>query len=229
MNAILSGDVTPLNSSGAVLPVQRAQRSGVIPVLIPPGQTIPIAVAGTSFYVLQTSYALNIRVSGGVFNTYYGGTGEQYTDAQPFSGLEINNPSSVTISALIFVGFSTFIDKRLYLTANNIPQVTYPTFPIANAAANVNINDLSGTEFVDINGGNWYAVSRVSIIVSNMDTGVTYILQKAGSIISGGAGIAGIFPQTSLNYPASGNYCLNVGGANINCIVSEIYMAIPGT
>jgi len=226
---ILSSDVKPLNSSGKVLPVQRAQRSAIVPVLIPANSTIPIAAAGTQFYVLQTSAAVNIRVSGGAFNTYYAGTGENYVVEQPFSNLEIQNPYSTNISCLIFVGFSDFIDKRLYLTNSQFPQVVYPTAPVPNVAASIAINDRSGTQITDINGNLYWAVKRFAVVISNFDTGTTYILQKAGGTGGITPGLLGVFPQTNVNLPIDGNYSLATGGGNINCIVSEIYQVIPVT
>jgi len=72
----------------------------------------------------------------------------------------------------------------------------------------------------------WYAVNRVAILIFNPDAGVTLLLQKAGSVVANGPAIGIIYPTTSLRVDASGNYCLQLGGANINAVVSEIYNAV---
>jgi hypothetical protein len=127
----------------------------------------------------------------------------------------------------LHVGFQGFIDNKLIIADTLYPNVVRPTYPTPNAAAIVEIDDISGEAFTDINGGEWYALNRLAIIICNTDNGVTLLLQKADSIVANGPAIAAIQPTFSLNYPASGDYVLHLGGANINAIVSEIYRAIP--
>lgn len=147
-------------------------------------------------------------------------------DENAFAMIEVKNNNSFVIVFELFVGFQGFIDNKLILSQALYPQVAYPTYPTPNAAANVNINDISGTKFADINGVNYYALYRVAIVISNTDTGVTLLLQKAGSVVANGPAVMSIFPATSIRIDMSGNYCLNLGGANINAIVSEIYSAL---
>lgn len=216
-----------LNSSGLPLADFRSRGSQQINNIVQAGDTLPVPCNGTQFYVLFCSNTISIRPSGGVFNDYGQGTGLNLPDINQFNLLEVKNNSASAIVFALFVGFDSFIDNRLILTDNLTPLVAFPTYPTANAANAIAINDLSGQPFTDINGKKWYGVSRQSILVFNPDTGVTLLLQAAGSAISSGPAVGIIYPQTSLNYPASGNYSISVGGGNINAIVSEIYTALP--
>lgn len=215
-----------VNSSGSALPDAKSRASLVITNIIAPGATVPFPVTGTQFYLMFATNSLNIRPSGGIFNPYVSGTGEQFDLANAFALVEVNNPTAAPVVFQLFIGWQQFIDNRLFLQNNQLPLVAFPTYPTANSATNVNINDLSGTQFTDINGIKWYAITRTALQVFNPDTGVTLLLQKAGSVVANGPAVGVIYPQTSLTLPISGNYCLNIGGGNINAIVSEIYQAL---
>lgn len=208
----------------------RAKASQVITNVVAANSTLPLKVSGSSYYVLTTSAAINIRPSAagsvGIFDSHSTGTGKKVGDVNAFDMLEIQNNLAFPVVFSIFVGWDDYIDKRLIVATDINPQVIYPTYPTPNAAAVVNINDLSGQTFTDINGNKWYALNRVAILVFNPDTGVTLLLQKAGSVVGNGPAVGIIYPQTSLRIDASGNYCLQLGGANINAVVSEIYNAV---
>lgn len=218
-----------VNSSGRALGTVKARTSLFVSNLIPAGGTLPIPVAGTSFYVTVATAPFNIRPSGGVFNTYDVGTGLDLEEINSFSLLEVNNPNAFPVVFQLFVGFDKFIDKRLILSQTNLNVVAKPTYDTPNSAAAVAINDISGQAFTDINGNEWYAIQRVAIIISNMDGGVDLLLQESGSVVANGPAIAGIFAKTSLRLDVSGDYSLSVGGGNINAVVSELYQAIPKT
>lgn len=200
------------------------------PLNIPAGQSVQVNANGTNAYLIVSTAPVNLRArrqqSVQAYSLYAQGTGFEQTE---FSSVEIQNPNSAAVVCLLWVGTSNFIDKRLILNTQTIQQVAFPTYKTANSAAAVAINDLSGGPFTDINGNKWLAISRVAIIVCNVDTGVTLLLQKSGAATSSGPAVAAIYPLTSLNLPVSGNYSLSVGGGNINVIVSEIYLAIPAT
>lgn len=214
-----------LNSSGLLPGNSKYRTSFIYENIIPAGQTIPVPSTGSMFYVEVCTTAVEIRPSGGVFNQYVQGQGIFLGDINAFDLLEIRNPSDEPIVIRLFVGFQGFIDNRLIL-ATNEKQVAYPTCKIANTEPIIEINDLSGNAFLDINGNRWYALYRIAIIISNVDTGATYWLQQADAATAADGGIAAVFPQTSLQYPVSGDYRLNAGGGNINCLVSELYAAI---
>lgn len=196
--------------------------------IIPAGGFLPLPCSGTFFYVLLASGPLLIKPSGGIAQEYSTGTGLDIEyEENAFQLLELQNNNAYPVAFEIFVGWDAFIDKRLILVNNSSPQVAYPTYPVANAATHVAIDDLSGQAFTDINGNEWYALSRVAICIGNPDSGVTLLLQAEGAATASGPSVLPIYPQTSLRLDISGNYSLDLGGATINAIVSEIYNVIP--
>lgn len=217
------------NSSGAPLGALRSRGSQVINNIVAAGSILPVPAAGTQFYLLFTSAPLAVRPSGGVFNTYSQGTGLNLDNVNQFDLLEMQNTTSAPIIFSIFVGFDSYIDNRLILANSSTPIVAYPTYSSASSLAAVSIPDISGQPFNDINGGKWFAIQRAAVLVFNPDTGVTLLLQKAGAATSSGPAVGVIYPQTSLNYPASGNFSLSVGGGNVNAIVSELYTSLADT
>lgn len=218
-----------VNTQGAALPNAKNRTSLFINASIPAGATSSFAAPGTQFYVLVTSAGINIRPSKGSFNSYNVGQGLQLSIENAFSSIEVQNTTANPVAVSIFVGFDSFIDNTLILNNASNPAVIYPTYPTANAAASINIADKGGTAFTDINGGKWIAVNRVAILVFNLDSGTTYLVQKSGSIVSSGPSVGAVFPLTAIRLDATGNYTMATGGGNINCIVSEIYNAIPST
>lgn len=223
-----------VNTSGAALPDKRNRVSNVYNVTVPaavngvPG-VLPQVCTGTQFYVLYTSAPINIRPSKGSYNTYNIGQGLQLDNENAFSQVEFQNPTANPVVVSLFVGWQEFIDRTLILNNVTNPAVVYPTYPASGAAATININDLSGTTFTDINGKKWVAISRVAILIFNLDTGATYLVQKAGSAVSNGPAVGVSYPSTAIRLDITGNYTMATGGGNINAIVSEIYNAIPAT
>ena len=217
----------PISTAGAVIPQAASRATQVLNFVIVSGATIPVTISGSMFYLLAATAQVAIRPRGGVFTLYPQGTGQNYRAEDAFPSLEINNPNSFSVVISVVIGWDTFVDNRLILAQAQYPNVAFPTYPTANAAAVVHFVDLSGTAFTDINGGKWYALYRVAIVISNLDTGVTYLLQKAGATGPSSPAVAAIFPATSFNEPLSGNYDLNLGGANINVVAHELYASIP--
>lgn len=218
-----------VNSSGRSLGTVKARTSLFVSNLIPAGGTLPVPVSGTSFYVTVATAPFLIRPSGGVFNTYDVGTGLDLEEINSFSLLEVSNPNAFPVVFQLFVGFDKFIDKRLILSQTNLNVVARPTAPLPNTETAIEIDDISGQVFTDINGDEWYAIQRVALIISNTDGGVDLLLQESGSAVSNGPAIAAIFAKTSLRLEVAGDYSLSVGGGNINAVVSELYQAIPKT
>lgn len=216
----------PVNSTGKNIIADSGGTNITYTNIINAGQTLTIPAIGNTFYLAVSSGTLNITPSNGSTNPYQQGTGLRQSNTNTFNQLQVENPGAGPIAFYIVIGFDQFIDKRIYLQNNASPQVAFPTFPTANAATSLAIIDLSGTEFTDINGNKWFAIVRTAILVFNVDTGTTLLLQKAGGSGSSPA-VGAIYPQTSLRFDVSGNYALNNGGGSLNCIVSEIYQAIP--
>lgn len=195
--------------------------------VVPAGGSVPFPIAGSFFYVTAASGSIEVRPSGGDFTPYDVGTGLTFALENSFAQIEVRNPSAVNAVAFeIVYGFDTFIDNRVIIASNITQQVAYPTAP-AVGAVNINIPDISGAPFTDINGNSWYAIAREGIYIGNTDAAATYLLQKFGSVVANGPAVAPIYPLTTLRYASAGNFCLNVGGGAINAIVSEIYFAIP--
>ena len=195
---------------------------------IPAGKSVQINQDGTNAYLLVATAAVNMRARSklGVqaYSLYTQGTGFENTE---FTSVEVQNPTAAAVVVSVWVGRSNFIDRRLILASQATPQVANPTNPTVSATT-VNINDLSGGSFTDINGNSWLAISRVLILISNLDSGVVLLVQKTGGTGSSAA-ILAVQPLTDRAIPVSGNYTLNNGGAAVNAIVSEIYLAIPAS
>lgn len=215
------------NSGGRSLGTVKSRTSLLVNNIVPAGGILPVPAAGTQFYVTISTGLIGIRPSGGVFNNYAPGTGLQLEEINAFDLLEVKNENSFAVVFQLFIGFDQFIDNRVIVNQTGQALVARPTYDTPSSAASVDIDDISGQQFSDVNGNNFYALSREAIYVFNPDAGVTLLLQESGSIVSNGPAVAIIYPQTSLRYAASGDYSLNVGGGNINAVVSELYEAIP--
>lgn len=191
-----------------------------------PGATQRATAQGTQAYFVVATAPVNARPLGGDFVTYSQGTG---INAQnPFDWVELQNFQPYPIVVSIWVGFDNFIDRRLILANAQTPDVIYPTYPVPNAATFVNIVDLSGGAFKDVNGTQWLALYRKSILIFNLDTGNTY---KLGGYSPTGADVgkyvAAISPAPlPIRLDIAGNYTYQTGGGNVNAIVSEVYSSI---
>jgi hypothetical protein len=228
-NLGVSQDSNRLNSSGRSLPTVKSRTSLTYNNIILAGATIPIPCAGTEFYLEFSTAQLLIRPSGGVFNPFSAGLGLQLDLSNAFDLVEVQNLNAFPVVFSLFIGFDGLIDNRLFLQNNQLPQVAFPTYQTQNSATTVAINDISGAQFSDINGGKWYAISRSSLTVYNPDGSTTLLLQKAGALSNAGPAIGVVYPTTTLQLNVSGNYSLNAGGGPINAIVSEIYTSLAAS
>jgi hypothetical protein len=209
-------------------PQQTASQS--IPITIGPAvggvpTTLRVACRGSQFFVRACSQPISIRPDGGVLASYDNGDGLQVKEQNAFNGLEVVNATANPITALIFVGWDTFLTRALILQNTILPNVAYPTYPTANVGSHIDIPDLSGQSFLDADGKKWFALSRQAILVGNPDPGATILLQKAGATGATGVAVAMVPPQTTLRFDAAGDYSIDGGGSNLNLIVSEIYQA----
>lgn len=216
-----------LSSSGDSAPTSSGQSSKIIATSIAAGVTIPFAVAGTNFYFSAASAALNVRPAGGEFVPYVQGTGYNKRNNGAFANIEVQNTNAFPVAFQMFVGFDEFIDKRIFNVSVTTPNVAYPTYPLTETAPAIAITDLSGQGFFDIDGNPWLALYRVAIMISNLDSSNTLLVQKEGSVIQNGPAIAAVFPLTSWIESLSGDFSLNIGGGNVNALVHEIYASIP--
>jgi len=194
--------------------------------VIQSGESLKVIAQGTQFYFRTLTANILAKESGGIFANYAQGEGLNVTLDNAFSMIELQNPNSFPIVFEIFVGFGGFIDNKLIFAWNNVPNVALPTSPTAGATV-INITDKSGSQITDINGNKFYALQRLAIVISNVDSGSTYLIQKADSAVANGPAIAAVFPLTSIRLDVGGNYRMTLGGGAIAAIVSEIYAAIP--
>ena len=81
------------------------------------------------------------------------------------------NPNTVPIVVQIWTGVSQFVDNRLLIANQSIPQVVYPTYPKANTAAAVNFVKVSGSQFADINGNLSDSYFIVAVVLLNINEG----------------------------------------------------------
>jgi hypothetical protein len=195
------------------------------------GTSQQLNIDGTNCYLLLATSPVNMRardkVSVQAYSSYTQGTG---FEASEFTSVDIQNLNTFDVVVSVWIGRSAFIDKRLILANQETPNVANPTYPDPGSApaTNVDIDDLSGQPFTDIDGNKWLALYRVMILISNLDSGVVLLVQKSGGTGASPA-ILAVQPLTDRAIPVSGNYTVNNGGGNLNCIVSEIYAAIPAT
>jgi hypothetical protein len=215
-----------VNSTGVALPSVANRTSRFYNNVIAAGSTLQVPITGTMFYVTVAAAPIEIKPMGGVFNSYQQGTGLELDLVNAFDLLEIRNPNPNPVVFQVFVGFDKFIDRRIFLNTWQTPQVAYPTVDTPNVATAVAIPDISGQAFDDINGNSWYAIARVALIVSNVDSGVAFTIQAAGATTATGPAICNVPPLTSIRLDVSGDYSLHVGGGAIPAIVTEIYQAL---
>lgn len=191
--------------------------------------TLQIPAFGTQFYFRVCTGTLHAKTKSTAFSPYDQGEGQNFAFDNAFDLIELRNDNAFPVVFELCISFAGFIDNKLIISSNTNFQFAYPTYKTPSSAAVVNINDLSGTKIADVNGNLWYTISRVAILVFNNDTGVTLLLQKKGSVVANDFAVGIIYPVTSIRFDFGGDYCLNVGGGNINAIVSEIYTGIPAT
>lgn len=225
----------PLQTGGGSMPQKSLAAQGqLVNLSIPAGTSIPLVIAGDNFYFIVStapaSALIQVRPRGGNFNEYQQGTGLNLrATGATFDMLEVKNVSANPQVVSIWVGFGEYIDNRLILAGSQIQAVVNPTYPTPGTTTTINIPDLSGSSFTDINGKLWLAISRVSIEMTNFATGTDYILQGYNSAVNNGPGVLAVLARTSLIFGVSGNYSISNGGGATNLIVSEVYNAVPPT
>jgi hypothetical protein len=198
--------------------------------IVPAGQTIPLQQRGTNAYVILSTGTLLMRGRGprgiNTYVTYPTGTGFENSE---FDIVEIQNPNGFDITTSVWVGDASFIDKRLILNNQQLSNVVRPLYtdPTHAPAASVAIDDISGGAFFDINGKKWLAVSRVQILISNLDLVNLILLQKFGNAVWNTGAIFAVQPATEVGPAFGGSYTLVQNGGNVNALVVEIYQSIP--
>jgi hypothetical protein len=216
-------------------PLSNVRQGGqLINVPILPGNTYRAVSQGTQAYLVVATGSVNMRPVGGQiatgnFSIYSVGTG--FNTANYFDFVEVQNFNSFPVVISLWIGFDSFIDNRLILANGSNPQIIFPTYPVPLSATFINIVDLTGGPFTDVDGNLWLALYRVCILFFNLDSGNTY---KLGEYSPTGADlgkyVAAIPPAPlPIRIDAGGNFTYQTGGGSVNAIISEIYSAIPAT
>ena len=197
----------------------------MVTVPIGPGNTERVTSRGTVAYFVVASAQVNMKADSNDYSLYYQGTGLNSVD--PFDILTLQNPNDFPIAIALWVGFNSFIDRRLILNTFQQPNVVNPLITVPGSSGSLAIPDLSGNTFVDINGVTWIAVNRQQILISNVDTTNLILLQKFGNSTWNTGAIFAVQPLTEIGLNIQGNYQLVQNGGVLNCLVSESYSAIP--
>lgn len=212
------------NRPGVVPAVSAGRSSQILNLIVPAGKPIQVFQAGQQFYLVLATGTVKIKPNNGAENSYTQGKGQIVPADNQFSSLQLTNPNAFDIIVSIFVGFGDYIDNTVILFNPQVSNVIYPTFPVIAAANNVTITDRSGSAFTDPNGNQWLALKRTALYITNYDTGLTYNITN----IVGTQRVLGVLPQTNVVLEWDGSYKIT-DGANLQLIISEVYMAIvPG-
>jgi len=216
-----------LNNSGAPETKGVSRTAQIISSAIPAGQTLTYPVSGNNFYLIVSTATIAIRPRGGVFNNYTSGKGQLMDEQNLFNLLEVQNNTPYSVVFSLFVGFGGYIDNTLILNTQ-IAQVAYATSPAVSLSNIINIPDLSGQAFTDINGNPMLAVSRSGLYISNYDLASTYSLEAMLPVqnLVANKRLLAIAHGTDIVYPASGDFRIWIPTSTINAVVSEIYSAI---
>jgi hypothetical protein len=215
--------------------------------LIAPGQTVPLSLAGTNFYLSVATAPLWIRTSGQAWSLYQPGTG---ANVGQFSLVELYNSSANAITFQINCGTASFIDHRAVVPTS--PQNVIHT--VANQSGfGWTINgsdgaaaapDLSGKQFTDAKGNAWIAVQRVACYIQTVQLNVYAVvaLIQAGlanpiawvQSVTGASLESGGTVAPPLSIAATGDLFFGSVGTNpggpADCNIWEIYQAVvPGS
>ncbi len=212
------------NTPGIVPVGIDGRSSQIVTTIIPAGESFPLLAAGDEFYLPLATGTISIKPNTGSDNLYTQGTGLRIK-GNPFNQLQLTNNNAFNVIVSIFVGFGNYIDNRAILFNPLVGEIVLATWPTPNVAATLNIPDLSGNAFTDVNGIKRLALTRVAVYISNLDLATAYTMQD----ISGARGIVTIQPASDIVYPANGDFRLHVPAGTVNAIVSEIYQAVLPT
>lgn len=213
-------------SSAGLPPIAQLHKTSVqLKLILLPGETRPLSAPGWTFYVIAASRELFIRPDTGSENPYTSGTGLDLDQSNAFTTLQVRNPS-VTEAAYIdiFIGFDSYIDKRLIYPSIYFKRILRSVYNYVDAgapAADIAVPDLSGTVITDLNGDEFFALERLLLICFNGHaTDGLYIS-------SGGDEVVPIFGQTGIQLPLTGDLEVTAAGGGGLPMISEVYNCVP--
>jgi hypothetical protein len=147
------------------------------------GQTIPLSLTGTMFYLSVSTAPLYVRPAGQVWSQYQPGTGLDVSEQ--FSLLEVYNGSAKPVTFQIFAGPSEFIDHRA-LPNLQAPNVIHSVASEGGAGWSggpddwaASAPDLSGSSFQDAAGVTWLAIQRKALRIQTTQNNVNVVVSLA--------------------------------------------------
>lgn len=179
---------------------------------IAPGAIESINGQGENFHIVFAPVDIQIKWPGGEFVTYPQGSGVDNLKAgQTFGRLEVRNPSTGTITVLIYVGGPLYRDNRSALIEPRTELDAWSSNSLASA---------TGQAFDGIPTG--LRMRRKAINVTNLDPALNLQVRDA----AGHIGLT-IFAQTSVTLPISEAVTIhNATGSAIACSISEIWWTL---
>jgi hypothetical protein len=210
--------------------------------VVAPGQTLPLSMTGTNFYLSVATAPLYVRTSGQSWSLYQPGTG---ANVGAFQLIELYNSGASAITFQINVGTGQFIDHRAVTPLVPFSVIVPPVWgPYFGGSYSTALADKAGLPITDIAGNSYIAVQR---ILASFQTGVNpagnSVIFVSGegssfqvcivqSIDTPGGSISGpvtVASQTgdlfvTMNVPSGG------GDGSVWGFVYELYLAVlPGS
>lgn len=179
---------------------------------IAPGAIESIHGQGENFHLVFAPVDMQLKWPGGEFVTYPQGAGvDNLPGGQSFNRLEVRNPSTGTITVVVYVGGPLYRDNRSALIE---PRTEL------DAWANNSLAAGTGQNFSGVPTG--LRMRRKAINVTNLDaSGNLQVRDAAGHI-----GLT-VFPQTSITLPISESVTIhNATAGAIACSISEIWWTL---
>lgn len=167
---------------------------------------------GSNFHVVFAPVDIQIKTPGGEFVTYPQGAGvDNFANLGTFKRLEVRNPSTGSITVVIYTGGPLYRDNRSALIE--------PKTEIAGWASN-SIAATTGQVFAGVPSG--YRMRRKCINVTNLDPALNLqVKDSAGNIA------LTVFAQTSITLPISETVTVhNANGSAVACSISEIWWTL---
>lgn len=210
--------------------------------IVGPGQTLPLSMAGTNFYLSIATAPLYVRPGAQAWSLYQPGTG---ANVGAFGLIELYNSTANPITFQINVGTAQFIDHRAIIPT--VPQNVFVPASWSGMAGGSSFTaqllDKSGSQITDLQGNTWIAVQRVLIEIQtfpnasgNTTISLTAYQQALGilivqSIPTPGGAIGGpITLATSGNFAAAMTVPGGAVAGQFAGSLFEIYQAVvPGS
>lgn len=185
------------------------------------GATTSYPFAGVQVRVVASSGPVLVRAKGQPWITLWPGMLYQVDASNPFNLVEVQNPSAIgPVAFALFIGYGWIDDNRATPNFQIKPVIVCQSGTAG--AATLNIADLSGKQITDVNGGIWYALQRVSVLITGSLATTTITVSNAAGTVQFANQLAAANP-----FPiAATGALLAVASAGVAYSL-EIYLAVP--